>query len=269
MRKHLPLLLILLAVGLGYWLLAGTPEDGDPVEWEGDAGMDPGEDDAADGRGDPTELDVSKRARTKARPKRVFQPADPRTLPKGVLLVVPVGPDLKPLMNEGLHILVTPRGQRATKQGVYDVATGARRFERVIAGPVDVKVTGDHIICRTTQAVVKRDAETTFELHLEMAGAVKYDVTTYAKTRPKRVLLELFDFDGQPADAWFQERTSRAMTQPRKSKSLTLGPEGVVFGIRPGRYRMKVTNIESEEWDDAEITVEGGKTVPLTLTVRR
>lgn len=269
MRKHLPILLILLAVGLGYWLLAGGPEDRSTDAWEGEALEGPPGEDAPEAGTAPTELDVSKRAGRKKKPERVFQPADPRTLPKGVLVVLPVGPDLKPLMDRGLNILVTPRGQRATKHGVYDDDTGARRFERVIAGPVDVRVTGDHIICRTAEAVVKRDSETTFELHLEMAGAVKYDVITYAKTRPKKVLLELFDFDGQPTDAWFQERTSRAMTQPRKTKSLTLGPEGVVFGIRPGRYRMKVTSIESEEWDDAEITVEEGKTLPLSLTVRR
>ncbi len=269
MRKHLPLLLILLAVGLGYWLLASSPDDGTPEDWESDVAENPGEDGAMGEPSAPTELDVSERAGKRKKPERVWQPPDPRKLPKGVLRVVAMGPDLKPLMDQGLNVLVTPRGQRVTKLGVYEEASGARRFERVIAGPVGVRVTGDHVIGRTVEAVVKRDTETTLEVHLEKAGAVKYDVTTYAKTRPKKVLLELFDFDGRPADAWFQERTSRAMTQPRKSKSLTLGPEGVVFGIRPGRYRMKVTNIESEEWDDAEITVEVGKTLPLTLTVRR
>ena len=50
------------------WLLAGTPDDGDPGEWEGEVGTDPGEDEAGDGSSDLTELDVSTRARTKARP---------------------------------------------------------------------------------------------------------------------------------------------------------------------------------------------------------
>lgn len=267
MRNVLPWLLILLAVGLGYWLFATDPDDDAPaydVGFEGDASVPPDL--------EATGLKGAKKPETDPKtkkPTKAWQPADPRTLARGVLIVRPLGPDLQPLVDRRLSIIVTPRGQRAAKLGLFDEETGAWRFERVIAGPVDLRVTGDHIIGRSVQTQVVRDQETEFELHLERAGAVKYDVVTYAKTRPDKVLVELFDAGGRPANAWFQERGPRKLTQPQKKRAHTQGPEGVLFGIRPGDYTLKVTNIETEEWDEGEIRVEAGKTIPLTLTVRR
>ena len=79
------------------------------------------------------------------------------------------------------------------------------------------------------------------------------------------VEVELRDWPGRPAEGGFEAHA----TQARKATRLTLGPEGLVFGIRPGRYRLKATSIESEEWDDGEIEVVAGKTLTLSLTVRR
>ncbi|MDA1195903.1 MAG: hypothetical protein O2894_12055 [Planctomycetota bacterium] len=268
MRAYLPWLLILTAVVLGYYLLAGdevAPRL--PYEQDGDvASAPPGDPRAVELKGADAPPPGSKK---NAPPKPIWQPADPRTLPQGVLIIQPRGPDLKPLVDRGMSILVTPRGQKATKLGLFDEETGNWRFERVIAGTVDIRVTGDHIVGRSLTAVVRAEQEVEFELHLEHAGAVKYDVITYAQTRPEQVLLELLDSTDRPTEGWFQDRTPRKLTQPRLGKSATLGPEGVVFGIRPGRYKLKVTSIESDEWDTQEVEVVAGSTAPVTLEIRR
>ena len=267
MRNLLPWLLIVLAVFLGYWLFAGGQEPG-PADFDV---VDPGDAPTAA----PSEAGSLKGAApvetggSKARPKKVWQPPDPRTLPTGTLIVQPLGPELKPLVDKRLSVIATPKGHRRSRLPQFNEDDGTWRFERILTGEVVVSVRGDHVVGRTVTAVVKRDRETTVEVHLERAGAVRYDVSTYAKTRPAKVLVELFDQAGQPAEAWFQVRTTRSMTQPMRKKAHTLGPEGVLFGLRPGQYRVKVTNVESDEWDDGEVTIEAGKTAELSLTVRR
>lgn len=268
MRTVLPWLLIVLAAVLGYWLFAG-PSDPRPADYDA---VDPGEGDPS-GTGD---VGAGLRGAAKAeggtagaRPKKAWQPPDPRTLPTGSLRVQPLGPDLQPLMQRGLSIIVTPKGQRRARLGHFSEEDGSWRFDRVIAGEVSIRVRGDHVVGQTVTAVVQRDRETLAQVHLEHAGAVRYDVNTYAKTRPPQVLVELFDQAGRPTEAWFQVRTSRSMTQPMLKKAHTLGPEGVLFGLRPGTYRVKATNVETDEWDDGEVTVEAGKTAALSLTVRR
>ena len=199
----------------------------------------------------------------------MWQPTDPRTLPTGVLYVQPMGPDLKPLIEPLLSVHVRSRSRRGPYLGHLDEATGAWRFDRVIAGPVTVSIRGDHIIGRSVQTTVKRSSESTFEVHLELAGAVRYEVVTYAKTHPEKVLVELTDALGRPAEAWFQERSSRKLTQPQRKKAHTQGAKGILFGVRPGTYKLKVTNVDTDEWDDGEVTIEAGKTAELKLTVRR
>jgi len=268
MRTYLPWLLILLAVGLGYWLFATDPSDREPAfdvggEFEGpDASTPRGTGLRGAAKGDRG----GSRPKT---PKKVWHPADPRTLPKGDLLLQPLGPDLEPIIDRGLRLVLKPRGQRVSRLGRFVEETGATRFKDVIAGEVTVRISGDHIVGRTVTTTVTRDEETPFEVHLERAGAVRYTVTTYAKTRPAKVRVELFDAAGRPAEGWFQVRSTRSLTQPRKVRALDMGPEGIIFGLRPGAYRVKVTHIETDEWDDGEVVIAAGKTETLNLEVRR
>lgn len=268
MRAFLPWLLILLAVALGYWLFASDDELPGAYETaEDEAGGDP--EARARGTGGMRGASEAEMAARKERNKKVWHPPDPRTLPKGVLIVKPFGPDLKPLIDRSMNLRLTPRGQRGPKQARFNESTGHWRFERVIAGSCELKVTGDHIIGRSVTVQVKADREIEYELHLEHAGALRYDVATYAKTRPKQVLIELFDATDVPAEAWFQNRSTFSLNQAIKTKARTQGPEGALFGIRPGLYKIKVTNVESEEWDEKEVEVKAGFTLPVSLVVRR
>jgi hypothetical protein len=269
MRKHFPLLLILLAVGLGYWLVAGSDEERAldfETDMEGDLTVPP----PRQVHLEMTPAAMAAASKRKKEAGKTWQPTDPRKLPKGVLILQPIGPDGKPLAIPTLRLFATPHGQRNDKLATrYDEKTGAWRFERVIAGPVHVRIFGDHIVGRTLKATVIANTETVQEVPLELAGAVKYDVITYAKTRPKRVRMELFDAHNRPTSGYFQERMLYRSNTAREAKQVEVGPEGVVFGLRPGRYRLKVTNLESEEWDEAELQVKAGTTAPVTLEVRR
>ena len=87
MRKHLPLLLLLLAVGLGYWLLASEQDAPAARDW----GLGPDDggvgDVAPPDAAKPIELDIDPevaKRKGRKRPRRVYQPTDPRTLPTGV-----------------------------------------------------------------------------------------------------------------------------------------------------------------------------------------
>ena len=267
MRTYVPYLLILVAAVLGYLLLGdpGMPAPDDDLgldgperpEGSGPLRVEPLEAKGLETRGDP---------RPRAAPDL---PSDPRKLPKGTLLVRPLGPDLLPLSDRTLRLYARPLGQIATKLGLYQEEAAAWKFENVVAGPVEIRVTGDYILGATEEAVVAAGRETTHEVHLEIGGAIQYDVITYEKTRPEQVRVELLDGAGKPVRGWIQERTPMRMTQPRFVDTLTQGPEGVIFGLRPGPYRVKVTSLESEEWDEATVDVAARETRPITLEIRR
>jgi hypothetical protein len=195
---------------------------------------------------------------------------DPRTLPKGSLLVRPVGPDHEPLGDRSLRVYVTVKGDPRTRlPGPYDEERQAWRFPDVTAGPARVRLEGDHVVGREQDVVVAASRETAVDVVLEPAGALRYDVVTYAKTRPKQVRLEVTDARGKPVRAWFQERTPRRLTQARRAEHVTQGPQGVVFGLPPGRYKLKATSIASDEWDEEEVVAQAGQTAEVTLEIRR
>ena len=269
MRNALPISLILIAAAAGWWLLSAADDELPPLEIDG--GTEPVRGPDADLLGATGAGDLAVKGRTPTKGSRpIPAPADPRTLPKGVLVVTMLGPDLEPLDAGALRVFVDPvaHAMWRTKLGLYDKEARAWRFAGVPAGPVKVRVEGDHIVGRTVQTVVKRDRDNDFSVPLEVAGAIQYDVIAYDKTRPDPVKLTLYDFQGKPVRAWYQERTSRRLTTPKQLATAEIGPEGVAFGILPGRYRLRVVS-SFDEYDEAEVDVVGGKTAKVSLEVRR
>ncbi|MDJ0521213.1 MAG: hypothetical protein QNJ90_03985 [Planctomycetota bacterium] len=269
MRNALPILLIVLAAAAGWWLLTGADDELPPLETSsGDQpsdGTDPG---AMKAKG-PEGLAAKGTDPTKRR--KPYRPLpDPRTLPKGSLVITMLGPDLKALDSGSLRVFIEPRTPALwrTKLPLYEKSSRTWRAKNVVAGPVRVRISGDHVVRRSVDAVVKRDRESTLSVTLDLAGAIRYDVIAYDKTRPEKVKLTLYDFQDRPVRAWYQERTSRRMTTPQEFQTAEIGPEGVVFGILPGRYRLRVVS-PAEEWDDAEVDVVAGKTAKVSLEVRR
>lgn len=270
MRNALPILLILLAAAAGWWLLSGAEDELPPLEVGGESELGPAPDAEslkATGSGD---LTVRGRTPKKGR-AAIPAPPDPRTLPRGALVVTVLGPDLQPLKSAGtLRVYIEPatRAMWRTRLPIYDKKMRTWRLADAVAGPVQVRIEGDHIVKRTVQTVVKRDRENELSVTLDLAGAIQYDVIAYDKTRPDPVKLTLYDFRSKPVRAWYQERTSRRLTTPKEFETAEIGPEGVIYGILPGRYRLRVVS-SFEEYDEAEVDIVAGQTAKVSLEVRR
>ena len=270
MRNAVPLLLILLAAGLGYWLVTAAEDDLPPIGAEPAIEPSPRAEPAPlDGA--PLEAEGLTVKGTQPAPKhRPIVVLDPRTAPKGNLDVRILGPDLKPLDAGALQVYVDPVAGALwhTRQGLYDKLKQAWRFENVVAGAVRVRIQGDHVIGRTVDAVVQAGRDNDLPVALDRGGAIQYDVIAYDKTRPDPVRLTLVDYRGKPVVAWYEERSSSRMTTPKAFETAEIGPEGVVTRILPGRYRLRVVS-PAEEGDEAEVDVVAGETAKVSLEVRR
>ncbi len=270
MRNTVPIVLILLAAAAGWWLLAGADTELDTPTYESDGEL------GTSARGEGLQarqleaegLSVKGRERSPKR-KHIVVP-DPRTLPKGDLQVTLRGPDLSALDSGAMQVFIEPASYAAwrTRLPLYDKDERRWVAKGVVAGPVRVRVQGDHIIGRSVTTVVKRDRDNELFVDVDLAGAIQYDVIAYDKKRPPKVKLTLYDYRDQPVSAWYQERTSRRLTSPKTYATAEIGPEGVVFGILPGRYRLRVVSA-FEEYDEAEVDIVAGKTARVSLVVRR
>jgi hypothetical protein len=269
-RNALPLVGILLAVAAGLWLFLGGEEPSGPgpdfttVEGAG-AASDPR---VLEADGTP-ELDASGRPRP-APPRPSPRAVDPRAVPRGSIVVRPVGADGASVPAGDLRVDVTPTGRKdwRTQVGRFDQDAGAWTFDDVLAGPVRVDVRGDLVLDATATATVKEDAPVEVEIPLRPGGAIRYDVSGSGEERPGKVTLSLLDGAERPVVAWYQVRTPRSMTQPQRVASVTQGPEGVIFGLAPGTYRLRV---ESEDGihDEQDVEVVPGGTAAVSFALGR
>ena len=250
-------------------LLVGSPED---EVYERDWSEEPtGVAPSSEGIGGRLEASGARPVREDpSQKKRVQVAVDPRKQPKGILLLTVLGPDDEPIDSAALRVFVEPvrKGAFPTQLGRYDEQSRTWRFGKVPSGRVNVRLYSDHIVrvIQTVTVAAKRENKT--KIKIEPAGAIAYDVIAYDKTRPKKVKLTLYDATDKPTKAWYQVRTSRSLNTPREAKTITQGPEGVLLGVLPGRYRLKVTS-EHEEWDEAVVNVVAGATQKVSLEVRR
>jgi hypothetical protein len=268
MRHATPYLLILVAAVVGYLLIADGSDEGPESPLRDDAATpDPGD------ASDVTPLEapgMAVRDRPNPPKRGPLRMVDPRTIPRGRIDVLPVGPDLTAIPSKRLRIDVEPTGRKdwAARLGRVDPATGVWAFHKILAGEVEIRVRGDHVIAKKQRAVVKADQTAQVTVRLEVAGALRYDVVLPDETRPKQVTLTLYDGRDRPVNAWFEERGHRRAGKPRFATSATQGPQGAVFGVPPGAYRLRAVS-ESGAWDDAEVDLVGGQTVPVTFQLGR
>lgn len=268
LKKTLPAVLLALGLIAAYVLLARSSEDerNDP-DWSEESrevavpseGLGVG---LAAGGARPKEVDPRK--------GRVPVAADPRTRPRGTLILRFVGPKDELLPTPALRVYVDSvgRGGFPTRLGRYDEDARTWRFEQVPAGKVKVRLHADHIVRKVEVVPVKADSENKVKIQVQQAGAIQYDVIAYDKTRPAKVKLTLYDSQDRPTRAWYQVRSSRSQTTPRAAETITQGPEGVLLGVLPGRYRLKVVS-EYDEYDEAVVQVIAGATQKVSLEVRR
>jgi hypothetical protein len=205
---------------------------------------------------------------TRPKPKPV-EPEGPVRIPMGGLYVTPIQPDGKPWLPSEARVFVEPvrEGLWAVPTGVPDAQSGTWRFDRIPAGPVRIRVGGDHVVDAYDEVTVLAGQTKELTLTADRGGAVAYKVVLYSGEEPPEVTLTLLDVDRKPVPVWWQVRKTNMLTTPRRLASVTQAAQGVAFGVRPGRYTLRAKS-PAEEFDEAEVEVKPGETVEAEIRLR-
>jgi hypothetical protein len=266
MKNALPYALIVLAVGLGVLVFAGgeDPQEGPDLGYEAPASGTGG------GMLEAPGLETGTRPAPEKTGRPAYKPVDPATVPRGVLEVAPQDAEGNPIPSRSLHVRVEPLGLKdwTPRLGRRDAETDTWTFPKVLAGDVRVRVWGDHVVETTVEAKVRAGQTARVVVPVALGGAVTYAVEDGSGKKPEHVTVTLRTPKGGAVDAWYQVRTSRVLTQPRRAKSLRQGPEGILFGVAPGSYRLRVEN-DVNEWDEEDVEIVAGKTAAVTLRLSR
>ncbi|MDJ0976727.1 MAG: hypothetical protein QNJ98_19890 [Planctomycetota bacterium] len=270
MRTALPLLAAAALVAVLAWLLLGEePTTEDPGYLE-EAG--PVEPKTGDGPMAAEDSGLTGTNTGKPKPKRrSHDPMKPYKPRMGVLEVLPLDPDGEPIDADLCTVsLELIRGNEPSgKLGLRDRETMVWRFEKVPIGPIRVVITGDHLV-EAREIVRVRERSTTFKkIGVERGALVSYTAALANGEVPEKVRLELINHQGRATSAWWQVREPKLLTSARRAKAITLSAKGVVYGIRPGVYRLKASTLEEPVYTDwQEIVVGAGDTTEVELRLR-
>ena len=270
MRTALPLLAAAALVAVLAWLLLGEDSTTEDPGYYGDAG--PVEVETPDG---PMAAEDSGLAGTGTGKPRKRRPGHDPTKPYkprlGTLEILPLDPDGEPinadLCTVSLELL---RGDEPSgKLGHRDRETMVWRFEKVPIGKVRVVITGDHLV-EAREVVRVRERSTTFKkIGVERGALVNFQVALANGEVPEKVRLELINHQGRASSVWWQVREPKHLTSARRATAITLPAKGVVFGIRPGVYRLKASTLEEPVYTDwQEVVVGQGDTTEVELRLR-
>jgi hypothetical protein len=202
---------------------------------------------------------------------------DWRNVPRGALEVVVVDENDAPLPLEAVNVEVGPgpaaRPWLATPLLVGDADTKSWRSDEIPAGPVDVRVTGDHVLPKTLTVKVSAAGDEVklpagpLQVKVQRAGAIAYAVKLSDGTVPAHVTLTLLDARERPLTVGYQARSETEMSTRRIGTKATQGPEGVVFGVPAGRYTLRATS-PADETLDTFVDVLAGETVTVAISIR-
>ncbi len=197
---------------------------------------------------------------------------DPRRLPLGPLEVLVLGPDDVPIPHADVRVTLEPgtgaKAWHATPLLRPDPDTNVWKGDDVFVGPVRVRVSGDTVVAKDVETQVTVEAREVLRVHVDRAGALEYTATRYGAEPLSEVTLTLLDGAGRPVLVGYQVRTETVLTQPRQARAMTQAPQGVLFGIPPGRYTLRVTST-ADESAEADVEVEALKTLPVALQLLR
>ncbi len=188
-------------------------------------------------------------------------------IPVGTLEVLPLGPDLEPLPTTDVIVHLERLGAAfwSPPLGVPDPDTGVWTFQRVPYGKVQVHAWGDHVADGAKGADVKADRTERVEIVLDRAGAVAFRATLPGDEAPETVRVRLLSArTNAPVAVHFQTRRPDLLTVDVKATEATLGSEGLLFAVPPGRYVLEgVSPGGDEARTDVDVTL--GKTTETIL----
>ncbi len=237
--------LVLLAVGglLAFLALRSEP---DPVDPAIDPGAVPAEGDArtpgAALAGRAPESPPTPDGGTPRAASNLPAPVDLRTVARGDLEVIlvtdgdrRVSTDLVALRLErvGLPYPHTPLAHR-------DAARRVWTFRDVPVGRVRIHASGDLISDASGEAEIVDDGGEPLVLRVEPLGAIHVRASLVDGGEVLDVVGILEDEEGRPVEGWWRERSYSRMGIRQKGTTGRLGPNGLVGGLRAGRYRLDV-----------------------------
>jgi hypothetical protein len=202
---------------------------------------------------------------------------DWRKVPRGSLVVVVVGADDAPVPPEEVSVMVgpAPGGRAWPSTPLLHIDEEGKRWhsDEIPAGPVEVRVTGDHILPKTltVKVTAAEDAVSLpagpVKVKVQRAGAIAYTVKLNDGTVPAHVTLTLLDARERPLTVGYQARSETELTTPKFAPKATQGPEGVVFGVPPGSYTLRATS-PADETIDTRVDVVAGETATVAISIR-
>jgi hypothetical protein len=267
MKNALPYVLILLVAVVAVLLFTGDEATGPGYEPEyGSEAVPPA---PAPGTG-LTASGSAPAPREKAPRRTPHTPIDPKGIPRGEIEIVALDRLGEPIASRNLRVYVNPVGLKdwARRLGRADPESETWMFRKILAGEVEVHVYGEHVVDTRARARVEAGKRARKVVTVDRAGAIKYGVTGADGKPPAKVTLSLTDEEGKPVRAYYQTVSVKALTQPRFATSRAEGAEGMVFGIPPGRYRLRAEN-EINEWDEADVVITATRTEPVSLRLGR
>lgn len=270
MKSPWPIAAALVLAGLLAWFLLSG---GDPDPGADDYSHDPSGTTARNGEG-PIRAEeaglagASPRGRAKrSRGPNPYKPLKERT---GTLEILPVDPDGEPVAADLCNVTIERVNppEAMGKLGLRDRETGVWTFKKVPIGTIKVIVSGDHIVEGRKNVRVREGVATLREIPVELGALVRFKAVMPDGEAPKQVKLQLINAQGRPASVYWQSRNPRLTTSARRATQIQLPAEGVVFGLRPGRYELRAE--AADEFDaTSEIVVGPGDTEEVLLELRR
>jgi hypothetical protein len=198
---------------------------------------------------------------------------DPRTLARGPLEVHVLDLDDQPVHSNEVTVDV---GAAAGQPAWFDKPLlnpdpdgHVWKGDGFLAGPASVRVFGDHVLEQSVPVVIEKEPTPPVVVRVAWGGSVAYRATRLDGSEPAEVRVTLIGARKQPVLASYQVRTETVLTEPRRATEMVQGPRGLVFGVPPGTYTLRVVSPATDESDVREVTVEARKTTEVALRLAR
>lgn len=191
-------------------------------------------------------------------------------IPRGGLDVTVLAPDGTPYPLEGVQVRLVRQGSDfyAEPLALPDASRKVFAFQGVPYGKVTVQVWGDHVQHATREADVPEGRTNAVEVFADRAGAIRYKAVLPDDTRPATVTLRLLPRRSRQALlVHFQTRLPDHLTSDVRATEATLPPEGIVFAVPPGSYRLVGTSAEGAT-TEVEVEVAENATSDVELFFR-
>lgn len=270
MRSPWPIAAALVLAGLLAWmLLSGDAPDQDADEYSGDAGSTATHNAEEAMRAEEAGLTGTSGTGRPTRRKgpNPYKPFKERT---GTLEVLPLDPDGQPVSRDMCTVSlerVNPP-EKMGKLGFRDKETNVWTFKKVPIGTIKVVISGDHLVEARQNVRVREGVVTHRKVPVEYGALVRFKAVMPDGAAPKQVKLQLINAQGRPASVYWQSRDPRLTTSARRATQIRLPAEGVVYGLRPGRYELRAET--DDEFDAAmEVVVGPRDTEDILLELRR